>query len=150
MKFATTLAAASSLAASAYAAPAVRSDVARKANETAPTLNSTVSLASNGETYGAAYCEWNCIVVLLLPLLIMASVITNDPTGNYIVAANINADGSLTLANAMSAGGLGQHGNVTGADPLYSQGAVVVHSNSSLLATVNVCTSRIPVLSAVY
>ena len=44
-----------------------------------------------------------------------------------------------TLANAVSTGGLGEHGNVTGADPLYSQGAIVVNSKTNMLATVNVC-----------
>jgi hypothetical protein len=134
MKFSTTLAVTSSLAASAYAAPAVRSNIARAENKTmgeksAIIHNNTVSLASNGETYGAAY------------------FITNDPTGNYVVAANINADGSLTLANAMATGGLGQHGNVTGADPLYSQGAVVVHNNASMLATVNAGSNTISLFS---
>ena len=38
----------------------------------------------------------------------------------------------------MATGGLGEHGNVTGADPLFSQGAVVVNTNTSMLATVNV------------
>lgn len=74
------------------------------------------------------------------------------------MAADINADGSLvsrilldqslyahrpdqTLASAVATGGLGEHGNVTGADPLYSQGAVVVNTNTSLLATVNVLSA---------
>lgn len=38
----------------------------------------------------------------------------------------------------MATGGLGEHGNVTGGDPLYSQGSVVVNTNTSMLATVNV------------
>ena len=60
MKFSTTLAATSSLVASAYAAPASRSspNVARAMNvSAAASRNSTFNLASTGETYGAAYCE---------------------------------------------------------------------------------------------
>ena len=65
MKFSTTLAATSSLVASAYAAPAVRSNsnFARAMNvstgegSSSKILNSTFNLASASETYGAAYCE---------------------------------------------------------------------------------------------
>ncbi|KZV69860.1 hypothetical protein PENSPDRAFT_675927 [Peniophora sp. CONT] len=132
MKFSTTLAATSSLVASAYAAPASRA--ARNLVARAPgqgswmTLNSTLDLQS-GEPQGAAY------------------FITNDPTGNYIVSADINGDGSLTLATAMSTGGLGQHGNVTGADPLFSQGAIVVNPATNLLATVNAGSNTISLFS---
>ncbi|KZV72173.1 hypothetical protein PENSPDRAFT_663971 [Peniophora sp. CONT] len=132
MKFSTTLAATSSLVASAYAAPAARSNtnVVRAMNVSATTTrNNTFNLATTGETYGAAY------------------FITNDPTGNYIVAADINADGSLTLASAVSTGGLGEHGNVTGADPLYSQGAIVVNTNASMLATVNAGSNTVSLFS---
>lgn len=64
MKFSTTLAATSSLVASAYAAPTSlsNSNIARAMNVTGTTSrNSTFNLASTGETYGAAYCEHTII-----------------------------------------------------------------------------------------
>ncbi|VDB84798.1 unnamed protein product [Peniophora sp. CBMAI 1063] len=130
MKFSTTLATASSLIASAYAAPAIRArvDDTTSSSNSSMSLNGTVNLAQSGSK-GAAY------------------FITNDPSGNYIVSANINGDGSLTLTNAVSTGGLGEHGNVTGADPLYSQGAIVVNSKTNMLATVNAGSNTISLFS---
>ncbi|VDC03928.1 unnamed protein product [Peniophora sp. CBMAI 1063] len=71
--------------------------------------------------------------------------ITNDPQGNYVVAANIDDDGNLFYAGITAAGGSGVHGQVDPAGPVapleadatFSQGIVQVHQRSNLLATVN-------------
>ncbi|KZV70580.1 hypothetical protein PENSPDRAFT_685297 [Peniophora sp. CONT] len=71
--------------------------------------------------------------------------ITNDPQGNYVVAANIDASGNVSYAGVASAGGAGVHGQVDPAGPVtpleadatFSQGIVQVHQRHGLLATVN-------------
>ncbi|KAG8954275.1 hypothetical protein FRC04_000500 [Tulasnella sp. 424] len=58
-----------------------------------------------------------------------AYVINNDPSGNSILASNIANDGTLTFGAAISAGGIGLHGNNTNpnaGDPLFSQDAIKV------------------------
>ncbi|PPQ96052.1 hypothetical protein CVT26_004684 [Gymnopilus dilepis] len=67
------------------------------------------------------------------------SVITNDPSGNQIVAMNIASNGKLSNVQATSAGGLGQHGitDPNGPDGMFSQGAVKVNSKAKVLVTVN-------------
>ncbi|KAI0028783.1 hypothetical protein K488DRAFT_89403 [Vararia minispora EC-137] len=89
-------------------------------------MGSAVSMKNNttrsSTTMGAAY------------------FISNEPSGNFVVAADINTDGSLTLSTATFTGGLGQHGNDGGAngpDALFSQGSVKANANASLLAAVN-------------
>ncbi|KAE9402955.1 hypothetical protein BT96DRAFT_964644 [Gymnopus androsaceus JB14] len=70
-------------------------------------------------------------------------IITNEPTGNFVVSVDIGSDGQLTLPSAYATGGLGLHtiagatGVNTGADGLNSQGSVSVSAASSMLATVN-------------
>ncbi|KAJ3750364.1 hypothetical protein DFH05DRAFT_1531861 [Lentinula detonsa] len=72
-----------------------------------------------------------------------AYFITNEPTGNYVVAADIGSDGQLTMRSAYATGGIGSHvvaaatGATTGPDGLNSQGAISVSAASSMLATVN-------------
>ncbi|VDB96740.1 unnamed protein product [Peniophora sp. CBMAI 1063] len=71
--------------------------------------------------------------------------ITNDPQGNYVVAANIDANGNPIYAGVASAGGAGVHGLVDPNGPVvplnpdatFSQGVVQVHQGNGLLATVN-------------
>ncbi|KXN80753.1 hypothetical protein AN958_07861 [Leucoagaricus sp. SymC.cos] len=77
--------------------------------------------SANGQSVGAAY------------------FITNEPKGNFIVAADIGADGKLNLRRAIAAGGLGAHGQTAdnGPDPLFSQGSVKVSSTGDVLVTVN-------------
>ncbi|KAF8639137.1 hypothetical protein AX17_001627 [Amanita inopinata Kibby_2008] len=62
---------------------------------------------------------------------------TNDPKGNYIVAADILRNGSLVVQAAHNTCGVGSHGSVPGPDPLLSQGAIAVSEASHLLAAVN-------------
>ncbi|KAI0028782.1 hypothetical protein K488DRAFT_73505 [Vararia minispora EC-137] len=71
-----------------------------------------------------------------------AYFINNEPSGNYILAASINSDGTVALSSAIYTGGVGQHGidppsGPVLPSPLFSQGSVVVSANASLLATVN-------------
>jgi hypothetical protein len=70
-----------------------------------------------------------------------AYFITNEPTGNFIVAADIGSDGKLSLRQATPTGGLGAHGlsadGSVGPDPLFSQGAIKASSASNMLAAVN-------------
>ncbi|KIJ62818.1 hypothetical protein HYDPIDRAFT_29968 [Hydnomerulius pinastri MD-312] len=66
-----------------------------------------------------------------------AYFITNEVSGNYVVAGSISNTGSLTLSTATSTGGKGSHNNGTGPDPFFSQGAVATSQLTSYLATVN-------------
>ncbi|KAK2460349.1 hypothetical protein APHAL10511_007738 [Amanita phalloides] len=65
--------------------------------------------------------------------------ITNEPSGNYILASGISADGKLAFGSITHAGGIGSIGidPTLPGDPLFSQGSVVVSSERDLLATVN-------------
>ncbi|VDC05244.1 unnamed protein product [Peniophora sp. CBMAI 1063] len=83
-------------------------------------------------------------------------IITNDPQGNYVVAANIdNNSGNLTYAGITSAGGSGVHGQVDPTAPVaplqgdatFSQGIVQVHQRNNLLATVNTADSTVVLFS---
>jgi len=54
---------------------------------------------------------------------------TNEPDGNFVMSAVIDAEGQLTFGDAIWAGGVGAHGATEKADdpdPLFSQGAVKV------------------------
>ncbi|KAJ3774934.1 hypothetical protein FB446DRAFT_664175 [Lentinula raphanica] len=72
-----------------------------------------------------------------------AYFITNELTGNYVVAADIGSNGQLTLRSAYATGGIGSHvvaagtGVTTGPDGLNSQGAISVSAASNMLTTVN-------------
>ncbi|KAJ7475858.1 hypothetical protein FB451DRAFT_1245038 [Mycena latifolia] len=64
--------------------------------------------------------------------------ITNEPAGNFVVAAAIGSDGKLTLRQATSSEGLGSHGAPgDGPDPLFTQGAVKASAAGNIVATVN-------------
>ncbi|KAJ7603745.1 hypothetical protein DFH06DRAFT_327297 [Mycena polygramma] len=67
-----------------------------------------------------------------------AYFISNEATGNFVVAAAIGSDGKLTLQQATSSEGMGSHGAPgTGPDPLFSQGAVKASAAGNIVATVN-------------
>ncbi|KAI0040256.1 hypothetical protein FA95DRAFT_1585087 [Auriscalpium vulgare] len=66
--------------------------------------------------------------------------ITNEPSGNFVVSADIKQDGTLNLARAITTNGRGQHGDdggVNGPDGLFSQGAVKASASGKVLAAVN-------------
>ncbi|KAF8638294.1 hypothetical protein AX17_002314 [Amanita inopinata Kibby_2008] len=77
-----------------------------------------------------------------------AYFITNEPSGNFIVAADISRDGKLTLRRAIETDGLGSHGTTksAGPDPLFSQGSVKA-SAAGVLATVNAGSNTISTFS---
>ncbi|KAI0322605.1 hypothetical protein OF83DRAFT_1167471 [Amylostereum chailletii] len=68
-----------------------------------------------------------------------AYFISNEPTGNFVVSADIGTDGQLSLARAFATNGRGQHGNdgKNGSDPLFSQGSVKANVAAGLVAAVN-------------
>ncbi|THU97699.1 hypothetical protein K435DRAFT_965340, partial [Dendrothele bispora CBS 962.96] len=73
---------------------------------------------------------------------------TNEPTGNYIIASDIGSDGKLNTRRAVYTGGLGGHSNNGGGgDGLLSQGSVAVSSTSNMLAVVNAGSSTISLFS---
>jgi len=61
-----------------------------------------------------------------------AFFMTNEPTGNFVVATNIGSDGKLTFSTAVATGGRGLHGNdgKNGPDPLFSQGSLTLGGNN--------------------
>jgi len=77
-----------------------------------------------------------------------AYFITNEPTGNFVVAASIGSDGQLTLQQATSSEGLGSHGGPgTGPDGLFSQGAVKASAAGQIVAAVNAGSNTLSVYS---
>jgi 6-phosphogluconolactonase len=70
-------------------------------------------------------------------------VMTNDSSGNAIMAFNRASNGTLTAAGSFSTGGLGFG---TGADPLGSQGALAVSSDGHFLFAVNAGSNDVSVL----
>ncbi|EMD42156.1 hypothetical protein CERSUDRAFT_102529 [Gelatoporia subvermispora B] len=64
---------------------------------------------------------------------------TNEPTGNYIIAADVHGDGRLSLNRAVATRGLGAKGVAVpvGPDALFSQGSVKVSASGEILAVVN-------------
>lgn len=76
-----------------------------------------------------------------------AFFLTNDPTGNFVVSADIAADGKLSLRRATPTEGLGAHGltEAPGPDPLFGQGSVKVSAASNLLAAVNAGSNTLSV-----
>jgi len=81
------------------------------------------------------------------PAVGAAYFITNEPTGNFLLAADIGTDGRLTLRRAIDAGGLGAHGitSPNGPDPLFSQGAIKASSTGNIVATVNAGSNTLAV-----
>ncbi|KAJ7126985.1 hypothetical protein C8R44DRAFT_874080 [Mycena epipterygia] len=77
-----------------------------------------------------------------------AYFITNEPTGNFVVAAAVGSDGKLTLRQATSSEGLGSHGGPgDGPDPMFSQGAVKASAAGNIVATVNSGSNTISVFN---
>ncbi|KAF5391550.1 hypothetical protein D9757_002341 [Collybiopsis confluens] len=105
---------------------ALASPIARRSREKMQ-MNSAV-----GQSVGAAY------------------FITNEQTGNFVVAADIGPDGTLNLRQAVATGGLGLHGNdggVNGPDGLFTQGAVKASAAANMLATVNPGSDSLSIFS---
>ncbi|KAI0635912.1 hypothetical protein C8Q77DRAFT_1155656 [Trametes polyzona] len=73
--------------------------------------------------------------------------ITNEPDENMVIAASINADGTLNLDRAVAAGGRGAHGGADGPDPLFSQGAIKASAKGKVLATVNPGSNTVALFS---
>ncbi|RPD60065.1 hypothetical protein L226DRAFT_463342 [Lentinus tigrinus ALCF2SS1-7] len=73
--------------------------------------------------------------------------LTNEPDVNRIIAASINADGSLNLDNAIETGGRGSHGKSNGPDALFSQGAVKASKKGKVLAAVNAGSNTVALFS---
>lgn len=76
----------------------------------------------------------------MVSVLKLCIVITNDPTGNNIVLANIGKDGNVTFAGLVSAGGKGEHGDDGGlfaSDATYSNGIITISKANNFLATTN-------------
>ncbi|KAF7312261.1 hypothetical protein MIND_00239100 [Mycena indigotica] len=64
-----------------------------------------------------------------------AYFLTNEPAGNFVVAASIGSDGKLTLRQATSSDGAGSHGlGGDGPDPLFAQGAVKASAAGEIVA----------------
>ncbi|KAF8917413.1 hypothetical protein CPB85DRAFT_1431332 [Mucidula mucida] len=79
-----------------------------------------------------------------------AYFITNEPSGNFVVAADLKSDGTMVLRQAVSTAGLGSHGDdggVNGPDPLFTQGAVKASKSSNVLVTVNAGSNTISAFS---
>jgi hypothetical protein len=78
-----------------------------------------------------------------------AYLITNEPSGNQIIAADINSDGTMTLRRAIDAGGIGAHGitDPNGPDPLFSQGAIKASAAGNIVAAVNSGSNTLAVFS---
>ncbi|EMD31311.1 hypothetical protein CERSUDRAFT_119866 [Gelatoporia subvermispora B] len=78
-----------------------------------------------------------------------AYFMTNEPTGNFVIAADIGSDGTLNLNRAVATHGLGSHGvsNPLGPDPLFAQGSVKASASGKLLAVVNPGSNTITAFS---
>ncbi|KAJ4467254.1 hypothetical protein J3R30DRAFT_3663278 [Lentinula aciculospora] len=65
---------------------------------------------------------------------------TNEDSGNYVLAADVRSDGQVELREAYPTGGLGLHGingGTTGPDGLFGQGCVAISNVTNMLAAVN-------------
>src|SRR5438093_6622669 len=71
-------------------------------------------------------------------------VMTNQAAGNSIMVFRRDAAGMLTFAGSFASGG---NGAGTGADPLGSQGALVLSEDERLLFAVNAGSNSISVLA---
>jgi len=78
-----------------------------------------------------------------------AYFMTNEPTGNFVIAADIGSNGKLTLNRAVATHGLGAHGvsSPIGPDPLFAQGAVKASVAGEILAVVNPGSNTISAFS---
>ncbi|KAJ3805990.1 hypothetical protein F5876DRAFT_69321 [Lentinula aff. lateritia] len=79
----------------------------------------------SGTTIGSVYCEY---------------WMTNEDSGNYILAADVGSDGQVNLREAYATGGMGLHGingGNTGPDGLFGQGSVAVSNVTNKLVAVN-------------
>ncbi|KAJ7707686.1 hypothetical protein B0H17DRAFT_1325460 [Mycena rosella] len=74
--------------------------------------------------------------------------ITNEGTGNFVVAAAIGSDGKVTLQQATSSEGMGSHGAPgDGPDALFTQGAVKASAAGNIVATVNAGSNTLSVFN---
>lgn len=124
MKFSSSFVVYVMLAACVSAAPASSVQSSKVSATTSKVANpkSTMSMGpAKGKAAGAAY------------------FITNEPSGNFVVSADIGTDGKLALRQATSTNGLGAHGLTAkpGPDPLFGQGSVKASAASNMLAAVN-------------
>ncbi|KAJ3868881.1 hypothetical protein EV359DRAFT_70317 [Lentinula novae-zelandiae] len=65
---------------------------------------------------------------------------TNEDSGNYILAADVGSDGQVNLREVYATGGMGLHGingGNTGPDGLFGQGSVAVSNVTNMLVAVN-------------
>ncbi|KAJ7274381.1 hypothetical protein B0H12DRAFT_1007067 [Mycena haematopus] len=77
-----------------------------------------------------------------------AYFITNEPAGNFVVAAAIGSDGKLTLRQATSTQGQGSHGAPgDGPDALFTQGAIKASAAGKIVAAVNAGSNTISVFN---
>jgi hypothetical protein len=78
-----------------------------------------------------------------------AYIITNDPSGNKILAMNIASNGELSSVTATSAGGNGAHGisSPIGPDGLFSQGSIKTNAAAKILVTVNPGSNTVSMFS---
>ncbi|KAJ7196990.1 hypothetical protein GGX14DRAFT_671495 [Mycena pura] len=92
-------------------------------------MSSAVHSDEHAQTVGAAY------------------LMTNEPTGNYLVSATITSDGKLSLYEAVYTEGKGAHGLPAppGLDPLFSQGSVGVSMSGNFVANVNAGSNTVTV-----
>jgi 6-phosphogluconolactonase (cycloisomerase 2 family) len=72
---------------------------------------------------------------------------TNDPAGNAIVTYDRHPDGKLVLATTYATGGKGGRESGAVADPLASQGSLVLDSAAGLLLAVNAGSDSVSVFS---
>ncbi|KAI0322606.1 hypothetical protein OF83DRAFT_1080178 [Amylostereum chailletii] len=65
--------------------------------------------------------------------------LSNEPSGNYVVSADIGSDGRLAISRAVATNGRGSHGlsETDGPDAVYSQGVIRASVAAGLVATVN-------------
>ncbi|KAJ3923482.1 hypothetical protein F5877DRAFT_74342 [Lentinula edodes] len=81
--------------------------------------------SASGTTIGSGYCEY---------------WMTNEDSGNCILAADVGSDGQVNLREAYATGGMGLHGingGNTGPDGLFGQGPVAVSNVTNMLVAVN-------------
>ncbi|KAJ6576439.1 hypothetical protein DFH09DRAFT_980517 [Mycena vulgaris] len=118
------------LASSVVSAAPLESRHRNKANKAKMMMGGAATKAAAASAVGAAY------------------FITNEPTGNFVVAAAIGSDGKLTLRQATSSEGLGSHGAPgDGPDPLFTQGAVKASAAGNIVATVNAGSNTLSVFN---
>ncbi|KAJ3538111.1 hypothetical protein NM688_g6566 [Phlebia brevispora] len=93
----------------------------------------------SGGVAGALYCQFSMlmeVVVFLTPEDRLFLVMTNEPDGNFVVAAELNTDGSIRFDRAVGTRGLGSHGvtSPNGPDGTFSQGTVKASAEGKVLA----------------